>query len=84
MPPLSAILRSIMTIDEMIQEAWLDAASKYTVDFGGSNFFRVSGLAADDFVSKHPEYADFEAFIAGAVYMELKQFQRKMGVKHEG
>lgn len=74
-----------MTIDEMIEEAWLDAAGRYTVDFGESNFTRVADLAARDFGEKHPDFVGFVPFIAGAVYMKLKGFQEEvMRKRNEG
>lgn len=63
-------------IDQMIDEAWLDAAGRYTVDFGGSNFSRVADLAARDFGDKHPDFKGFVPFIAGAIYQMLREHKK--------
>lgn len=61
------------SVSDMIDEAWLDMASRYTVDFGGSNFSRVADLAAKDFGEKHPDFKGFVPFIAGAIYQKFRQ-----------
>lgn len=61
-------------LDEMIDEAWLEAAGRYTVDYGnGTNFSRVADLAARDFGDAHPELVGFVPFIAGALYQKLRE-----------
>lgn len=60
------------SLSQMIDEAWMDAAGKYTVDFGGSNFARVADLAASDFGEKHPSFIGFVPFIAGAIFQMLR------------
>jgi len=72
----------MFSIDDMIEEAWLDGTTKYTVDFGGSNLLRVSDLTARDFGEKHPDFKGFVPFIAGAIYMKYKNFQREMMEKN--
>jgi hypothetical protein len=67
-----------MNVDEMIQEAYLDSASVYTIDFNGSNLYRVATLSAQDFSAKHPEIdSDTIEFIAGAIYQKYKSFAKE-------
>lgn len=67
-----------MTIDEMIEEAYLDSASTYTIDFNGSNLYRVATLAAQDLSAKYPEIdSENIDFVAGAVYQKYKSFAKE-------
>lgn len=72
--------------EELIDMAWLDAAGKYTVDFGGSNFYRVAGLAAQDIAQKYPNECAgaMVDFVAGGVFEKLRSFQREVMKNREG
>jgi len=69
------------SIDDMIEEAWLMAATRYTV--AESNLTRVADLAANDFGEKHPGLVGFVPFIAGAIYMKYKQYFKDMKARYD-
>lgn len=72
------------SVGDMIDEAWLDAAGRYTVDFGGSNFSRIADMAAEDWAEKHPDLIGFQSFVAGGVFEKLRAFQREVMKNREG
>lgn len=71
------------SLDDMIDEAWLDGMSRYTIDFSGSNFSRVADLAAKDFGEKHPSFVGFVPFIAGAIYQKLRDFEKVISANRQ-
>lgn len=65
-------MRKIRELDEIINQAFIEAAATYTVihNDNESNILHVSFLAARAYLDKYPATQDIvsEKFLAGAIY----------------